>query len=152
MGDYLSLKALHVIGALLLVGNVTVTGFWAAFLYRRRGHDVGYRPIALGILWSDLIFTFGGGALLTITGILMVKAGQLDWRGTPWLWTGIVLLAASTLLWLVFLLPDQVRMERHDGTDDRTFRRHFLRWSAIGWFSTALLFAAVWFMVRKPGG
>jgi uncharacterized membrane protein len=150
MPGYLGLKALHVIGAVLMVGNVTVTGIWAAYLYRHR-HQVPFRAIARAILWTDLLFTFGGGALLTISGILMVKTGQLAWRDTPWVRTGIVMLALSSLAWLVFLLPDQFRMERVDPADDARVRQLFTRWSVIGWASTVVLYVGIWAMTTKAG-
>jgi len=148
MDSYQVWRALHVTSAVLLVGNVTVTGFWAYFLYRQR-RDVGFRAIARGIMLSDVIFTLVGGAGLTITGILMVRAKQMSILDTPWLWRGVVLLGVSTFVWLVSLLPDQLRMERLDQSDDRGMRRLFTRWSVVGWASTALLFAGLWSMVMK---
>lgn len=148
MADYLVLKALHVTGAVLMVGNVTVTGVWAAFLYAQRDR-VPFRAVARAILWTDLLFTLGGGALLTISGILMVKTGHLAWREVPWIRTGIGMLAASSAAWLAVLLPDQFRMERVEAADDAAVRRLFLRWSVVGWTSTALLYVGLWAMVRK---
>lgn len=148
MADYLALKAMHVTGAVLMVGNVTVTGVWAAYLYAQRDR-VPFRAVARAILWTDLVFTLGGGALLTITGILMVKTGHLAWRETPWIRTGIGMLAASSAAWLAVLLPDQFRMERVDAADDAAVRRIFLRWSVVGWTSTVLLYVGLWAMVRK---
>jgi uncharacterized membrane protein len=148
MDSYQVWKTLHVTSAVLIVGNVTVTGFWAWFLYRRRG-QVGFRAIARGIMLSDLIFTLVGGAGLTITGILMVRAQHLPIVGTPWLWRGVLMLGISTLVWLVALLPDQLRMERLDQSDERGMRRLFTRWSVIGWASTVLLFIGLWSMVMK---
>lgn len=148
MGSYLVLKWLHVLGAVLLLGNVVVTGIWAALLYRARS-TVGFRAISRGILWTDLIFTLVGGIVLTVTGILMTRAQGISIFGTPWVRHGVLLLATSTLLWLVFLLPDQFRMERVDPTDDARFRQLFLRWSVIGWLSTAFLFGGLWVMVTK---
>ena len=58
---YLVLKSLHVISAVLMVGNVTVTGVWATFYFRWR-KDADFRLAARAILWTDLIFTFLGGA------------------------------------------------------------------------------------------
>ena len=49
MDSYQLWKALHVTSAVLIVGNVTVTGFWAWFLYRQR-QAVGFRAIARGIM------------------------------------------------------------------------------------------------------
>jgi uncharacterized membrane protein len=148
MDSYLVFKWLHVFGAVLLLGNVTVTGFWAYFLFRQRS-TVGLRPIARGILWTDLVFTLLGGTILTVSGILMTRARGIPILGTPWVSHGVYLLGLSTLLWLVFLLPDQLRMERADPADDARFRTLFIRWSIIGWISTVFLFAGLWVMVTK---
>ena len=148
MDSYQFWKTLHVTSAVLIVGNVIVTGFWACFLYRQR-HVIGFRPIARGILWTDIIFTLVGGAGLTITGILMVRAQRMSILDTPWLRRGVVMLGISTLVWLVSLLPDQLRMERLDQSDDRGMRRLFTRWSLFGWASTVLLFIGLWSMVMK---
>ena len=89
MDSYALWKTLHVTSAVLIVGNVTVTGFWAYFLYRQRG-AVGFRAIARGIMLSDILFTVVGGAGLTITGILMVRAQQVSITDTPWLLRGVL--------------------------------------------------------------
>lgn len=150
MADYLTLKALHVTGAVLMVGNVTVTGLWAAYGFRHRA-TVPFRFVARAILWTDLIFTFGGGAMQTISGILMVKTGQMQWQATPWLRTGIAMLALSSLAWVVFLLPDQLRMARVDPADEARVVQLFRRWSVIGWASTVVLYVGIWVMTTKGG-
>lgn len=142
------LRLLHVAGAVLLLGNVTVTGFWAAYLYRARAR-VPFRPVARAILWADLVFTAAGGAILTISGILLALRQGLRVADTPWLLKGIVALALATLLWLVVLLPDQVRMERLPPGDQPRLARLFLRWSIVGWTATLLLFYGLWAMVAK---
>ena len=63
MDNVTVLRALHVAGAVLLLGNVTVTGFWATYLYRARA-VLPFGPVARAILWSDLLFTLLGGTLL----------------------------------------------------------------------------------------
>lgn len=148
MVDYALIKALHVTGAVLLVGNVTVTGVWAYYLYRwwREG-TVPFRPIARAILWTDLIFTLGGGAMLSVSGIVMLIQSGLPWRELTWIREGIGALVLSTLLWLVLLLPAQWQMERV--TDAAVIRRLFLRWSVIGWAATILLFYGLYVMVTK---
>ena len=148
MDSYQLWKVLHVTSAVLLVGNVTVTGFWAWFLYRHH-REVEFRAIARGIMLTDMMFTLVGGAGLTITGILMVRAHQLSIMDTPWLRRGVLALAISTFVWVASLLPDQLRMERLDQSDDRGMRRLFTRWSVLGWASTVLLFVGLWSMVMK---
>jgi uncharacterized membrane protein len=148
MIDYFTLKAMHVTGAVLLLGNVTVTGAWSFLLYHHwRNAAIPFRPVARAILWTDLVFTLGGGLLLTVTGVLMGRQSGIPFFRTPWLVKGIGALALSTLSWLAVLLPDQWRMERAE--DPATVARLFLRWSVVGWISTALLFYGLWAMVTK---
>jgi len=148
MDELAVLRTLHVAGAVLLIGNVTVTGFWATFLYRARA-TVPFRPVARAIMWADVVFTLLGGTLLTISGILLAMRRGYPVLETAWLIRGIAALALSTLLWLIFLLPDQWRLERVRPDDDRALRRLFLRWSAVGWAATAILFYGLWCMVAK---
>ena len=145
---YLVLKSLHIVAAVLMVGNVTVTGVWATFYFRWR-KDADFRLAARAILWTDLIFTFLGGAALTITGILMARQAGMPILDTPWIRRSALLLAISTLLWLTILLPDQWRMERLDPSRDEFLTVVFTRWSVVGWGSTVLLFVAMWSMVLK---
>jgi uncharacterized membrane protein len=146
MDEVALLRMLHVAGAVLMIGNVTVTGFWATFLFRRRS-VVPFRPVARAILWTDLAFTLVGGVLLTVSGILLIGSRGYVIGQTPWLAHGIGALAASALLWLAALLPDQWRLERIDPSDDRALRRVFTRWSVVGWATTGVLFYGLWVMV-----
>jgi uncharacterized membrane protein len=148
MDDLALLRILHVTGAVLLLGNVTVTGFWATYLFRARV-QVPFRPVARAILWTDLIFTGLGGVVLTVSGILLAMRQGYRVAETPWLLQGIVALAVSTLLWLAVLLPDQMRLERLEPGNDAQLRRLFLRWSVVGWTATGALFYGLWVMVGK---
>lgn len=141
-------RLLHIAGAVLLLGNVVVTGLWAAFLYRRR-NVLPFRQVAKAILWADIWFTLGGGTLLVFSGIQLILLRGLPFWETRWLVNGVGALALSTLLWLVVLLPDQVRLARLDERDDAALRRVFLRWSAVGWTATAALFYGLWAMVAR---
>lgn len=142
------LRLLHVLGAVLLLGNVTITGFWATYLFRARGR-VPFGPVARAILWSDVLFTVMGGTMLTVSGILLAIRQGLGVVETPWLLKGIGALALATLLWLGVLVPAQIRLEHVDPEDDRQLRRLFLRWSAVGWGATLVLFYGLWVMVTK---
>lgn len=146
-----SLKALHVLAAILFVGNVIVTGIWTAIFFRaRRTHD--FRVAARAIVLTDWLFTVGGGALLTITGVsLAIGRGYPLW-GTPWIRQAIVALAISTAMWLVLLVPAQHSMLRVGSVhvDDAALVRAYTRWNLAGWTATAPLLYAVWCMVTKP--
>lgn len=148
MDELALLRVLHLTGAVLLLGNVTITGFWATYLYRSRAR-VPFRPVARAIMWTDLVFTVTGGIALTVSGILLAMRQGYRVMETPWLLKGIVALGVSTLLWLVVLLPDQIRLERLPPGDDRALRRIFVRWSLVGWTATLVLFYGLWTMVAK---
>ncbi|HKU61559.1 MAG TPA: DUF2269 family protein [Gemmatimonadales bacterium] len=150
MGDIALLRVLHVAGAVLLLGNVTVTGVWAAYLYRARDR-VPFQPVARAILWTDLIFTIGGGTLLTVSGILLALRRGYRVTETPWLLHGIASLGAATLLWLLVLLPAQLRMERAGQSDGDALGRAFRRWSVVGWTATGLLYYGLWAMAGRGG-
>ena len=142
------LKTLHVIAAVLLLGNVVVTGFWAIVLFARRD-TIRFDLVARAILWADVVFTVGGGTLLTVTGILLVLRADYPVLETPWLMHGIIALAAATLIWMIALVPEQIRLHRLAREGGPALRRSFLRWNVFGWISTGLLFWGLWAMVAK---
>lgn len=142
-----ALRYLHIVGAVLLLGNVVVTGLWAALLWHARP-ALPFRRAARIIMWADLWFTLPGGAALTISGIFLIRARGYPWAELPWLRHGIGALALATLLWLVVLLPDQIRMGRL-AEDDPRYTRAFWRWTILGWVATLVLFYGLWAMVTK---
>lgn len=142
------LRALHVTAAVLLVGNATVTGFWAVFLYRVRD-TVPFRQVARAILWADFFFTAIGGTLLAITGILLLRARGLLFLETRWVVKGAGSLAVALLLWLIFLIRDQLKLMRMPKDDRRGLRSVFMRWAILGSVVTLVLFYGLWAMVMK---
>ena len=147
-----SLKALHVLAAIVFVGNVIVTGIWTAIFFRaRRTHD--FRVAARAIVFTDWLFTVGGGALLTITGVALALGRGYPLWGTPWIRQAIAALAISTIMWLVLLVPAQRIMLRSGSSevDDALLVRAYTRWNVAGWTATAPLIYAVWCMVTKSG-
>lgn len=142
-------KFVHVVGAMLLLGNVVTTGLWSHWAIARRDHTLA--TFAAGaILLADLWLTLGGGTLLVIGGLMLVMQEQIPWARTPWLQHGVLALALSTGVWLVALLPLQFRLLRQARSGDlATVRRTFTVWSALGWADTALLFWGLWAMVVK---
>lgn len=146
-----SLKALHVLAAILFVGNVIVTGIWTAIFFRaRRTHD--FRVAARAIVLTDWIFTVGGGALLTITGVTLAVGRGFPLWDTRWIREALIALTIATVMWLVLLVPAQ-RIMLHDvssDADEARLVRAYSRWNLAGWTATAPLLYAVWSMVAKP--
>lgn len=139
------LRALHVLGAVLLLGNVVVTGAWSVLLVR------GGAPRALvarGIIVTDWLFTLGGAALLITTGVWRAIALRLPLWDTPFIRHGLLALGVATLLWLAVLVPLQRQMSR--ARDDAEFARAFRRWTIVGWLDVLPLAYALWAMTTRP--
>lgn len=145
------LKTAHILGAILFVGNVVITGIWSAIFWRAR-HTHDFARAARAIVITDWWFTVGGGAVLTTSGVTLALLRGLPLWDTPWIRQAIMALTLSTLLWLVVLVPAQRIMVRHTGHDnDETLVRAYSRWSLWGWTATVPLVYAVWCMVAKRG-
>lgn len=147
MADLGLLRLVHVAGAVLLLGNVVVTGLWAGLLWRWR-EGLSYRVAARVILWADLCFTLVGGSALVTSGIFLALREGLAWRELPWLRHGIAAIGVATLVWLLVLLPEQLRMDRWS-VDDPRYPRAFWRWTLVGWLDTLVLCFGLWAMVTK---
>ena len=142
-------KFLHILGVVLMVGNVITTGLWAHWAVKLEKDNLPAFA-ANSILKADLFLTFVGGGLILIPGFAMLHQLKLNFFETPWLVHGTVALIVSTAVWLVFLLPDQFRMKKHAANNDlAAFKKAYLRWSILGWLATAPLVYGIWVMVVK---
>ncbi|MCU0623953.1 MAG: DUF2269 domain-containing protein [Gemmatimonadaceae bacterium] len=138
-------KFLHVLAAVLMLGNVIVTGLWAELLWRWEG-PTRFRSAARGIWWTDVAFTLGGGALLTVTGTVRAVQLGLPFWSTPWLRVGLLGLGLSTAIWLVVLLPAQRRMLVAEGA---ALRAALWQWRLWGWLAVVPLVWALWAMTTR---
>jgi uncharacterized membrane protein len=143
---YAVLRAAHVLGAVLLLGNVIVTGVWAALGMRARD-VVAHQAVARAVIITDWCFTVPGGALLVVSGMAMAHLGRLPLLETPFVRTGLIALSLSTGLWLGVLIPLQVRWER--ATDRHEAERLFRWWSVVGWSATVPLLIGLWGMASR---
>ncbi|MEO7358916.1 MAG: DUF2269 family protein [Gemmatimonadaceae bacterium] len=109
--SYQTFTFLHVLGVIMLVGNVTVTAVWKVFADRT--HEA--RVIAFGqrlVTITDWFLTVGGILLLIIGGYGAAMVSTLDLLGARWLVWGQLFLAISGLLWISVLLPVQIRQAK----------------------------------------
>lgn len=135
-------RFLHVFGAVLMLGNVIVTGIWAELLWRWEG-PTRFRAAARAIWWTDIGFTLGGATLLTVAGTVRALQLGLPFWTTPWLRAGIAGLGLSTVIWLVVLLPAQRRMLQAEG---EALRAAMWQWRIWGWIAVVPLVWALWAM------
>lgn len=155
MASYDLFKILHLLGVVLLIGNVTITAVWKVFADRtREPRTIAFAQRLVGV--TDWTFTLGGILLIYLGGIGAMLVGGFDFLGTSWLVWGQVLFALSGLIWLFVLIPVQIRQGRlarafaDGGEIPSTYWAEGRRWLAWGIVATLPLVAAVWVMVAKP--
>ncbi len=147
-------KVIHMLGIILLVGNVTVTACWKFFADRTRDP----RIIAFSqrlVTITDWAFTAWGIGLTCIGGFGAAWiVGLNPWR-TGWIARSEVMFGLSGLIWLAILLPIQIRQARQarsfgpaDMVPESYFRstRIWLIWGVV---ATIPLVGALYFMVFK---
>lgn len=152
---YLTFKFIHLLGVVILVGNVTVTAVWKVFA-DRSGDP---RVIAFGqhlVTLTDWSLTLGGILLIAIGGFGSALAADINPFGSGWLIWGQVLFVLSGLIWLFILIPAQIRQARqarefaHGGEVPETYKRDARLWIVWGIIATLPLLGATWVMVLKP--
>lgn len=151
---YLTLKTVHVVAAIVFVGNLVVSALWKVLADRTREP----RVIAFGqrlITVTDLAFTGPGATLVLLTGLGMTTYGYGFFR-MAWMQWGLGLFLVSGVIWAAVLLPIQLKQAR--------LAREFARgapipdeywrlgrlWMAFGTVATVLPLVNVYLMVFKP--
>lgn len=148
-------KFLHITGIVMLMGNITATAFWKVFADRTGDAAIAIFAQRLVVItdWSltfwGVVLTIGGGyGALWISGASPFGAAWLVWSQ--------LLFVAAGILWLVVIVPIQMRQARavrtmaRAGPIPEAYRRDSRRWIFWGLIATVPLVAATWLMVAKP--
>ncbi len=156
---YLWHKLLHVLGAVLFVGNLVVTAAWMTWAAQRKDANI-IAFASTSVNRADEWFTSPGVLLLLINGLVISAAFTGDWLGflrTPWILAGFILLFLTGGLYGAILRRYQVKMARlsSDAAQGGTavppeFFTVLRKWSIVGGLATILPLLALYFMVAKP--
>jgi uncharacterized membrane protein len=149
------LLALHILSAVIFVGNIITAAFWKV----RADRSGNLETMALttrAVLTADWAFTGPGILVLFGTGLAMV--GLTGWERFQELWLGLsfILLIVTGLIWIVVLVPLQRRMARlardgaANGTLDQAYHRASRMWAIFGGIATLLPVVILFLMVLKP--
>ena len=109
--SYSAFKLMHLLGVVLLLGNIIVTAAWK-LAADRHGHPVVVAFAQRMVALTDFAFTLPGVAL-TLAG-----AHGMGWLGGFSLWQpgwiawGHALFIVSGVIWLGVLVPTQVQQGR----------------------------------------
>lgn len=151
---YEVLKFLHLLGVVILIGNVTITAFWKVFA-DRTGDMRLVAHAQQAVIVADWLFTLPGIALILLGGYGMALHANLDLFGDAWLIWGQVLFLVSGAIWLGILVPTQIRQSRAARsfiTGDAvhgSYVRDSRVWLIWGIAATVPLIAGLYVMIAK---
>ena len=152
--SYLLLKTIHVVAAIVFVGNVVATAVWKTLADRTQDP----RVVAFGqrlVTVTDFVLTGPGAVAVLITGLLMMRSYQVPLVEILWLLWGLILFGAAGLLWVAVLVPVQLKQARlvrdlGDGEIPEEYWRLDRVWAVVGMVATLLPLINVYLMVMKP--
>lgn len=145
-----TLKTVHVLCACLFLGNVIVSGTWAALAERTRNHDIIKFSNHL-VLVTDLLFTLTGALGVLFTGHLMAANYGGD-TAHPWITWSYLLFGLSGLIWALVLVPLQLKQRallRKTTTITGEYLQLSRIWQISGAIATALPLPILYLMVTK---
>jgi uncharacterized membrane protein len=152
---YLAFKVVHLLGVVVFLGNIIVTGVWKVLADRtREPRTIAYAQHLVTL--TDWVFTLGGIILILIGAFGMVLTAGLNPLGQTWLIWGQSLFIASGIIWVLILIPTQIAQARaarafaQGGTIPENYWRLGRRWAIWGTIATLLPVANVYLMVVKP--
>lgn len=147
------LKALHLLGACLFIGNIIISGLWKALADRTEQPDVMRFALRL-VAMTDVLFTGSGIVLLVATGHVLASSSEgLAHQGS--ILVSYLLLGVSVAIWLAIMVPIQVRQSRMLAAMScfalvpRRYRQLNRIWSAAGLIATLLPLPAIFSMISR---
>jgi uncharacterized membrane protein len=152
---YSFLKTIHLLGITLFFGNVIVTGVWKFFADKTKDPVIiAYSQRLVTI--TDFLFTTIGATMLTVSGIYLIFEQGYNVLEETWLLTSIIMLGISTLLWLVVLIPIQIKLAKLTKTFNpettipiKYWKLQYI-WYWVGGIGTLLPLFNYYLMVYKP--
>ena len=110
---YLWLKTIHILGVVLFLGNIIITGWWKVMADNTKNAQViafAQRQVTL----TDYVFTAGGAAILLLAGFANVGIHQMSFSA-KWLSQGLWTVS-YTHLDVYKRQPSMYLISRHEHT------------------------------------
>ena len=154
MESYQLLKVIHLLGVVIFLGNIIVTAVWKMLADKTKSPSVvAYAQKLVTI--TDFVFTAVGVFLILVTGRIMAsRFGEIS--DVLWLSWGWWLFIASGVIWVLILIPIQIKQaklakdfaDKQDIPDSYWILSKY--WAVFGMLATVLPLANLYFMVIKP--
>ena len=145
---------LHVVGVVMLLGNIVTAAFWKARADLGGSVEDIYKTVR-GVMVADYFFTVPGVAMILISGHVMADKAGYDLFSWSWIGISYMLFILTGVIWGVLLLPLQRRMIKEakrslsSGRPNNEYRRYSAIWNVAGIFATLLPIAVLVLMISK---
>jgi len=155
METYLILKTVHIIGAILFLGNIIITGWWK-FMANKTGNPIIIAFAQRQVTLTDFVFTASGSTILFTAGITNIILYDINIMTTYWIVWGLGLFTLSGIIWGAILIPIQIKQAREaktftaDTVISKQYWKREFQWYIYGITATILPLISVVFMVLKP--
>jgi uncharacterized membrane protein len=152
---------LHILGAVLFLGNLIVTAAWMTWAVGQKDSRIA-AFVSDGVNKADRWFTSPGIILLLLNGLAMTALAWGGWLGfatspNRWILAGLVLLFVTGALYGAVIRRFQNKMVQISSEAAKAnaplpgeFASTFRQWSLWGAIATILPVVALYFMVAKP--
>ncbi len=155
MSMYLTLKWLHILSSVVLVGTGLGSAYYMFFANRSR--DLAAQAVVTRlVVQADWWFTTPTVLLQPATGLAMVYLAGFP-LSTPWIAASLALYAIAGLCWLpVVWLQIRMRALAQQAAEAGTplaplYWRYARWWEALGYPAFAAMVVVFYLMVAKPG-
>jgi uncharacterized membrane protein len=144
---------MHILGAVLFIGNIIVTAAWMILAVRTKQPSVVHFS-AKAVNQADLLFIIPGVLLIFLNGVYLAPAfGGGNILGASWVVAALALLILSGIVWAGFLLRYQDQMVQLSAMGEQLsneFLVAFRNWGIWGGIATVLPVISLILMVFKP--
>jgi len=151
----LTLKYLHILGIILLLGNVVVSAWWKIMANRTKDIKV-IRFAQRQVTLTDYVFTLSGALLTVIAGdVLSFMIFDNTWEIT-WVATGRLVFGLAGIIWLFILIPTQIQQAKLVKTFDdldtipERYWQLCRRWNIFGSIAVVLPLIVLAVMIWRP--
>ena len=155
MNLYLTLKWIHILSSVVLVGTGLGSAYYMFFANRSR--DLAAQAVVTRlVVQADWWFTTPTVLLQPATGLAMVYLAGFP-LSTPWIAASLALYAIAGLCWLpVVWLQIRMRALAQQAAEAGTplaplYWRYARWWEALGYPAFAAMVVVFYLMVAKPG-
>lgn len=154
MSLYLTLKWIHILSSVVLVGTGFGSAYYMFFVNRSRNVPA-QAVVSTLVVRADWWFTTPTGIIQPATGFAMAYLAGLP-LGTPWLAASVVLFVFAgacwlPVVWLQIRMAAMAQEATRMGTPlPETYWRYARRWEWLGYPAFVAMLAVFYLMVAKP--